>query len=509
MTSGAAPSLVLPGGPHLQVGDARADLPDKLPGYLVAYLASRGDWVLREELAALPWPQATEAEAQNNLRVNLARLRPRLADWGLHEHFVAERRRLRLDVSSDVGALRAAHARADLAAAAAAAGAPFLDGLSFRAFAVLGEWARTERETLRQLWRDALLRAAQGAPPQARLDLSVCSLQADPFDEDLLRLQLDALAELGRGAEAQRVYAEFDVRARSELGVGASPALAEHARRLAPDDLRLAPRAGNDAADPLIGREAELARLEQQLQQTRLVVVVGLGGSGKTRLARAAQSRLSGRFETSLWLAPGDSGSVDELVHRVADGLRCTLGAGDAVAALAAHIGQRPLLLLVDGAEQLVADADRLQRLLDRLLDACPGLGVVLASREPLGRPRAALLRLGGLPLPAPEGARAALAADAVRLFVHEAQRVRAGFDPRSATAELVAIAHATGGLPLALRIAAGWMHSCPVPTSRQRSRASSRSRTRTTATAPAMARGFAPCWPTPGAGSRRRSRTR
>ena len=183
----ALTTLTLLGSPHLQRGDARIDLPDALPGYLVVYLASRGDWVLREEIAVLLWPEAAESEAQNNLRVNLTRLRPHLARWSIEPHFVAERRRLRLDVATDVGTLRTAYARGEWMATADAARGSFVDGMSFRAFPVLGEWARAERDTLRALWRDALLRAADHIAPQARLDLAARYLAADPLDEDVLR----------------------------------------------------------------------------------------------------------------------------------------------------------------------------------------------------------------------------------------------------------------------------------------------------------------------------------
>lgn len=459
MATGATPTLVLLGSPRLQCGRAGADLPDKLPGYLVAYLATRGGWVLRAELGALLWPQVGEAEAQNNLRVNLARLRPHLAAWGLQAAFVAERRRLRLDVASDVAALRAAQARGDWAAAAARGGAAFLDGLSFRAFQALGEWARAERQVLHRGWRDAVLRAAPGLAPPARLDLALRGLQADPYDEDLLRLRLDALAALGRGAEAQRVYADYDARARAELGVGASRTLADRARRLSLDG---GPAEGGDDEEPLIGRDTELDGLVRALRGSRLVLIVGLGGSGKTRLARAAQARLAADFEARLWLAARELGNVDGLVHALADGLQgghATVADGPAaVAELARRLGRRSALLVIDGAEHLPDPQGALPGLLEQLLDACPGLAIVMSSRVAPTWPRAALLRLGGLALPASDGEPAALTADAVRLFVQQARRVRPGFDPRTAVADLATIARLTGGLPLALRITAGWM---------------------------------------------------
>jgi predicted ATPase/DNA-binding SARP family transcriptional activator len=452
------PTLRLLGSAQVQRGAQWLHLPDALPGYLVAFLATRGDWVLRDELAALLWPNAGQTEAQNNLRVNLTRLRPHLARWGLDAGFVSERRRLRLDAASDVGALRAAHARGDWAAVAGGLHAPFLDGMSFRAFAVLGEWARVERTALHAVWRDALLRVAETMAPAQRLDLAQRVLAADPCDEEVLRLELGALAQLGRAAELPQRLADFDARVRAELGLGASPALADFVRRLASPagDVGMPARAA-DADAALLGREAELAALADALDRPGLLTVVGLGGSGKTQLARAARAALGARFEASLWLPLAATAGAGEVAGQLADALQLTRSAGrDPLDQAVEHIGERPTLLVLDNAEHLLADAAALPGLLSRLLERCAQLHILATSREPLGHAREGVLRLGGLALPQP--GRPPLEAAALQLFLREAQRVQPGFDARSAVEAMAEIARLTGGLPLALRIAAGWL---------------------------------------------------
>lgn len=460
MTNDASPSLVLLGSPHLQRGGVRIDLPDALPGYLVAYLATRGDWVLREEMAVLLWPEAAEPEAQNNLRVNLTRLRLHLVRWSIESQLVAERRRLRLDVVTDVATLRTSYARGEWIATADAARGSFVDGMSFRAFPVLGEWARAERGALRALWRDALLRAADHIAPQARLDLAARYLAADPLDEDVLRTQLGALAALGRSDEAQRVFDRFDATMRAELGVGATSTLADYAARLGSSAAGGALPVSGAAAEPLIGRERELAALAQLLADAPLVVVVGLGGIGKTRVAREVVAGLTSRFaDGAIWLPLADLGDVSALANRLLDqlGVGARLPA-QPLSALVEHLADKRMLLALDNAEHLLAQRNELNALLTQVLASCSGVRFLITSRETLHHPQEQVFRLEGLAAPADDGGSEVLSSPAVQLFVQRAVRVCARFDPRGSTRELAQIARLCCGMPLALRIAASWM---------------------------------------------------
>src|SRR6202049_1896453 len=70
-----------------------------------------------------------------------------------------------------------------------------------------------------------------------------------------------------------------------------------------------------------IGREQEIARLEELVTANRLVTLTGAGGAGKTRLAIEVASRLTDAFPDGVWLvelaALSDSRLVPQAVAQV------------------------------------------------------------------------------------------------------------------------------------------------------------------------------------------------
>jgi DNA-binding SARP family transcriptional activator/tetratricopeptide (TPR) repeat protein len=288
------PRLCLLDTPHLAHGAARFDLPASAPGMLLACLGVHGDWVSRERLMTLFWPDASEADAQHHLRVTLHRARQWLQGCGLDAHLASERRRLRLALSCDVPQFRAAIGQADWASAVALHRTPLLDGAAPRGFAAVDEWLVLEREALTTAWRNAALRQAvrleEDGDAAAAATLLQALLRFDLLAEDVLQALLRVAAAAGERSTALDTFERFRERAAIDLGLEPLPgtlALAHSLRqvRTAPSATAAEARPLLPAAlmaPPLVGRGAEAARL--RAAGSAVAVVAGEPGVGKTRL---------------------------------------------------------------------------------------------------------------------------------------------------------------------------------------------------------------------------------
>jgi predicted ATPase len=127
-------------------------------------------------------------------------------------------------------------------------------------------------------------------------------------------------------------------------------------------------------ASSFLGRETELAEAQALLHDTRLLTVSGPGGTGKTRFSIELASRQLADCPNGVFWVPlaplRESVLVTEEAGRV-------LGAKDG---LAAHIGDKRMLVLFDNFEQVVEAAPAL----GDLLRACPNLRLLVTSRETL-----------------------------------------------------------------------------------------------------------------------------
>ena len=197
--------------------------------------------------------------------------------------------------------------------------------------------------------------------------------------------------------------------------------------------------------DSFVGRQEPLLALARKLEDgARLVSVLGMGGTGKTRLVTRFAWSWLGEFPGGVWFCDlSQARSVDGIFFAVAQGLDVPLGKTDPGVQLAHAInGRGKCLVILDNFEQVARHAEEtLGRWLDRASDA----KFIVTTREVLGIAGEQTLALA--PLPGP---------DAVALFMRRADSAKPGFKPsaadRLAIQQLVKL---LDGLPLAIELAA------------------------------------------------------
>ncbi|WP_455678901.1 BTAD domain-containing putative transcriptional regulator [Streptomyces avidinii] len=333
---------------------------------------------------------------------------------------------------------------------------------------------------------------AQEDLAEARLELGEHALLADelaatvaehPLRQRLRAAQMRALYGAGRQSEALAAYRELSQLFAEELGIdpGAElgalheailrqdPELSVPAPARAPlvePDRARAPagrgeRSGTAPNLPtpvssLIGREEAVARVCAAVAANRLVTLTGPGGVGKTRLALAAAARLAddgpGPCPDGVRLVElaGARGNVAGVlaaalgVREDADSAAGPGPGGEGAAGdrLAAALGSRRLLLVLDNCEHVV---ESVAALTEQLLRQAPGLRVLATGQEPLA--------LSGEVL---EAVAPLAEAEAMELFADRAAAGTPGFTLGPHNAEAVAlVCRRLDGLPLALELAA------------------------------------------------------
>jgi predicted ATPase len=210
----------------------------------------------------------------------------------------------------------------------------------------------------------------------------------------------------------------------------------------------------------LVGRETEIANIAGMLQDSRLVTVTGAGRVGKTRTALAVGDALLKDTTAGVWLvelAPLAHESI--VAPAVAQALNVQESPNHPVLeTLLAYLRQKPLLLILDNCEHVIAEAAAIA---DALLRGCLHLRILATSREPLRITGERIYRLPSLNVPTRQkvlGLNAAQAAEyaAVVLFSQRAQAIDHEFALSDDNAPIVAeICWRLDGIALAIELAA------------------------------------------------------
>ena len=224
----AAPSapfrLTLFGHFELIGPDGPIDLGARKLCGLLAVLACSPAPQPREHLMAMLWGSHFDAQARQNLRKSLSRIRHALGEHVLvnTEDSIALRPGA---IDSDVARFEALIADGSydaLVAAAACNRGPLLSDVSVSEEA-WADWASTQRRRLEDRLMDALMRVAGEEEKQGQfgraLDLAKRAIAADPLREDAQRTIIRSLAAAGRRGEALKHYEAFAALLKRDLAV--------------------------------------------------------------------------------------------------------------------------------------------------------------------------------------------------------------------------------------------------------------------------------------------------
>jgi predicted ATPase/DNA-binding SARP family transcriptional activator/DNA-binding CsgD family transcriptional regulator/Tfp pilus assembly protein PilF len=451
---------------------------------LVKLLAlSPGHSLHREQIMDLLWPDLGRRAASNNLRVVIHAARRALGpNPNAASHYLALQgeqialcpgEQFWVDVEAFEEAAATARRSRELAAYRAA--------LDLYAGELLPEdryeeWAEEHRRQLQETYLSLLLGLARLREERGEYDLAAGALRSvvaqESANEESHASLMRLYALLGRRGEALAQYGRLREVLSEKLGAEPSSATRRlrdeiAAGRLPPTHLAATPP--EEPSDPskhnlpaprtsFVGREREMLEVKRALAMTRLLTLVGSGGSGKTRLALEVARDLVGTYPDGVWLVELAPLSDPALVPQA---VAATLGVREQpgrtlLDTLLDALSDKGMLVILDNCEHLI---DAAARLAESLLDSCPRLRVLATSREPLGVMGELSWFVSSLSAPGAQQSPTVEELEgyeSARLFADRASNRHPGFEltPENTTA-VVQICARLEGIPLAIELAA------------------------------------------------------
>lgn len=464
---------------------------------LLCYLAVTATAHSRSALAGLLWGNLPETSARTNLRKVLHNLRQLVGPYltfSRADVAIDPRTLLWLDVAELEAAVRQSTSTplknvVAVEQASALYTGEFLHGFELRDAPEFDVWSLSQRARLHDLATDlldALLRHYTHAQDIATaIRYARRLIDMDPWREESHRCLMRLLAQSGERSAALMQYEACRQVLAAELGVEPEEQTTALYRQIC--DGRLVPESAAKSSvsapsvqstvlppqkpsrqrlprptTPFIGRETDLRKLARLLADPaiRLVTIYGAGGMGKTRLATELALVQIDQFDHGTYfvsLAPVDS--TAQMISTIAEAIGLTFQkGGDPPTQLFDFLRARSLLLVLDNLDHLLTKTE----LITQMLQAAPGLKIVVTTRTRLSLQGEQLFPIDGLDLPQKNAEpQQAIQSGAVKLFVHGARRVQPDFAlTDEKVTPVVRICRFVQGMPLAILLAAAWVET-------------------------------------------------
>ncbi len=445
---------------------------------LVAYLVVTGKIHSRDHLSDLFWQESDRDRARASLRRTLSVMTKALGRFWLSIDRdtigFAPHEDLWVDVIrfQELTARQASDSEQALQEAASVYENGFLNGFSIGDAPDFDDWQFEQAEAFGRSAARVLKHLAELC--MHRMDLTSAIAHArrrlsfDPFDETAHRQLIRLYHKDGQPRAALRQYEKCRDLLQKELNLEPEDktiALVEVVRATASDQVNPTSLPLTNLpvqSSPFVGRKNELRTLTGMVQdpKIKLITLTGPGGIGKTRLALEVAAALEDSFSHGVFFI-----SLSELATLEATDLIRIFGLSfdgqsDPLKQLLAFLGHGERLLVLDNFEHLAEGG----MLVSKVLDQVPGLKVLVTSRTRLMLKGEHLFPLSGLDSPLvkteSDGIQTAEQMyDAVALFLSSARMVRPDFKLTALNFHGVTrICNLTGGMPLALILAAGWV---------------------------------------------------